>query len=151
VDLSSELARRLKRPGPVRVFRPTLLEDGAVICSEAGLWKLDRQGSLSRVELPLAHNDVSVRVMERPAVEGKLYVGVAPQQGGQVIEYDRAGGKCRLIQGGHNSFGPEDWYQQILQSRQVGNMIWPQGLDYALERISRRRAAAPSQPATRPE
>jgi hypothetical protein len=104
---------------------------------------MDLKGDLSRVQLPIDDNDVACCITGWPVGDKKVYIGVAPQQGGQVIEYDIATGKTTLT-GGYNALGPEDSVYFAFQTKSYF------GDCYLLARLSAQRRAAEKAPTTAP-
>ena len=108
LDLPLEIARKTGRKGRAAVYRVRKLNDRRMLVpTNAGLWVLDADGRLARVKLPLKDQNVMVSLMTWPKREGKVYVGVAPQQGGQIVEIDARSGEARLT-GGYCGQGPDD-------------------------------------------
>jgi hypothetical protein len=148
MDVSAELADRLKRARPVRVYRTAPRGQAHFICTDAGLWTMDHQGQLTHVQMPIPDNNVMVRLLDYPSQSGKVYVGVAVQQGGQMIEYDLEDGRTRLVEGGYCGFGPDDCYQNLAEDKINATKIGPLGVDHAIDALAR-RAGATSLPASR--
>jgi len=108
VNVSGEIARLAGRDKPVAVYRVSEWSKKKVfVPTEVGLWIMEDTGRLRRLELPLKDQNVMVSIMKWPKRKGKIYVGVAPQQGGHVIEVDDKTGKARLTEGYYGE-GPED-------------------------------------------
>lgn len=146
VDVSAEMARQLKRQRPPAVYR-SFIGPPRLLCTEAGLWAMEGRGGLRRLELPLPSNDVMVSIMPFPVVPAKIYVGVAPQQGGQVVEMDAKSLSCRLMDGGYCGFGPRGL--SFAEDKSFAEHRMTLGMDYAVAELARQRQArAASQPAS---
>lgn len=120
-DLSAKAAGLLKRNGPLAIYQARAVDDDTLLLpSEAGLLAMDSEGKLRRIDLPLKDPNVHLRLLDYPRREGKVYLGVAPQQGGQIVELDVTSGKTRLTQG-FNGLGPDDafsaWVARTPNSR----------------------------------
>jgi hypothetical protein len=108
LDLPLEIARKAGRTGRAAVYRARKLNDRRMLVpTDLGLWALDADGRLARVKLPVQDQHVMVSLMTWPKRERRVYVGVAPQQGGQVVEIDARSGEARLT-GGYCGKGPDD-------------------------------------------
>ena len=108
----------------------------------AGLWSLAADGQLARLAMPLPDQNVMTVLMAWPLTPGKAYLGVAPQQGGQVVEMDLATGRLRLTEG-YNGQGPDDAFAAR------GDFTELHPCDAGLQEIHRRRLSR--RPATPPE
>jgi len=112
IDLGSEIAKLAGKakasPGErVNVYKTRGVGENLLIPAETGLWRMNAEGKLARVELPLDDPDVMMVLLDYPKREGKLHVGVVPQQGGQVFELDEKTLAARPT-GGFCGFGPQD-------------------------------------------
>jgi hypothetical protein len=102
------------------------------------LWTLDNAGQLARVERPGAKADGPAIVMDWPRKDGTVYVGVPPQHGGQVYEYDLASGKAAPVGGAFNGIGPMDSMNLVMTEQY--RVTWKKlQACYALEKLSRQR------------
>ena len=139
IDLSRAIARAAGRTGRVAVYRVRRVDGDrkVLIPTEIGLWAADAEGRLSRVELGLKDPDVYVSVLDWPERKHKVYVGVAPQQGGQIVELDVATLAHRPT-GGFCGVGPKDSFFNIRK--------FPRRVvcEYAIQAIYEKRLAAES-------
>ena len=110
VDLSERAATLLGREHPAAVYTcGPLNDDRLLIPTGAGLLTMDAEGKLRRIDLPIKDQNVHLCLLDYPKREGKVYVGVAAHQGGQIVELDAGSGKARLT-GGFNGLGPDDGF-----------------------------------------
>ncbi len=152
VDLSGEIARRLGREKPVRVFNMSYGQGVALWATEAGLWRMRMDGELSRFDLPIPSQDVTICVFKDPADEKQRLYGVAPQQGGQVFRYDRDADRFTLIPGAFTPYGPDDCTRHNGGLDKLGGypgddlpLLWSFAMVRA-ELGARRRAQPPADP-----
>lgn len=112
VDLSEAAAKLLNRQKPLAVYACGTLNDQTLLLpTEAGLLAMDAGGNLRRVDLPIKDQNVHLALLNYPKRKGKVYVGVAPHQGGQIVELDAATGRAKLT-GGFNGLGPDDGFHR---------------------------------------
>ena len=144
MDLNAEIARLAKRDKPVPIYRcwpgPS---DTLMIPTDAGLWRMGADGQLANVPLGLPDERVMVCLMDYPKTPGKIYVGVAPQQGGQMVELDDKTLQPRLT-GGFCGVGPDDSYAS------KADLSRPLACMYAIQSLYEKRLAtehAQTQPA----
>jgi len=135
-DLSVEIAALAGRKERVAVYRPCMAGEKLLIPTDCGLWIMDVAGNLIRANLALKNPDVMTVVMDWPARKGKAYVGVVPQQGGQVFELDIETSKFTLT-GGYCGLGPDDSFAAANALRNRPSL-------YALQAIYEKRLSASS-------
>ncbi len=117
------------------------------IATDCGLWMMDPQGKLSRIELGNS-SDLPVAIMDWPQKEDRIYVGITPQflsapdGGGQAFELDPLTGKATLT-GGLCTQSADNAYFVL------NDPANPRRMDYALTAIytSSHKAPATSQKA----
>ncbi len=113
IQLNQTIAEKLGRKGGVEISSiyslPECKDVTAYLTTNVGLWIISPQGELSRVDLGLENPDQWVFLTRYPRREGKIHLGLLPQNGGTIFEVDpktfyikRTGGYC-----GH---GPIDGY-----------------------------------------
>jgi hypothetical protein len=150
VDLSRQIGQRAGKAGPAAVYRLHPQEQAATLLvpTDAGLWRMNQQGELERVDMGLKDPNVIVRLLSWPVRQGKTYVGVAPQQGGQVVEIGDATGQTRLT-GGYCGLGPEDSFCWMMHDKRGKRML---ACEYAIQRLYEKRLAgqAPAPPGWEP-
>jgi len=116
VDLGRRIGRQAGLARPAAVYRIWVRGPKPLIPTDAGLWTMEAAGKLSRIDLGLREPNVMVSVLSWPKREGRRYVGVAPQQGGQVFEIDLATYKATLTEG-YCGMGPADSYHWFMHDR----------------------------------
>jgi len=132
VDLSRRIGALAGEGGRVAVYRCGAVGENLLVPTDRGLWMMDPQAKITPVALPTGQKNVMTVILRYPARKGKVYVGVVPQQGGQVYEMDVKTGKMSLT-GGYCGVGPEDAYVYF----EINHRRLP--CEYALEAIYRAR------------
>jgi hypothetical protein len=127
LDCSAEIGRQSGRGKPARVYaidgdvRPR-----QVLFSDAGAWLLDTiKMQISRI--PLGLKDENVMTCSLPAqLWGRpkdcIYVGVAPQDGGELFKVDARTFKASPT-GGYCGVGPDDWFAHTGDLRGGGEAL----------------------------
>jgi hypothetical protein len=92
-----------------KVLHKTIGDAPIVVHSDLGLWTVDREGRMQRVDLGLRNPNQWVVAARYPKRKGKYYVGLLPQNGGTMFEIDAAGGKVTRT-GGYIGHGPRGAY-----------------------------------------
>ena len=131
-DLGLEIAALAGRKDRLAVYRPKQAGERLVIPTEAGLWVMDSRGKIARADPALKDDSKVMVILPWPVSKGKLYVGIAPQQGGQVFEMDEQTGRFTLTEG-YCGIGPEDAFS-YMQANHLGPGHWPL-CEYALQKI----------------
>lgn len=133
-DLSAAVGKAAGRDRPARVYRPASPVDKTyLLLSDCGAWTFDPAGgAVRRVPLGLADENVMACRLREPNYPrppaGKAWVGVAPQQGGQIFLVDVKAGTADPRPGGFNGLGPEDWYAD---RKEQWHVVDPQPALYA--------------------
>lgn len=113
-DIGAEIGRLAGRDRPVRVYLPEERFDTRwVLFSDCGVWAFDtRDGSLGRIPLGLKDENIITCALPRQQF-GKngdnTFIGVSPQQGGQIFIFDPRTKKVTPTKG-YCGLGPNDWY-----------------------------------------
>jgi hypothetical protein len=98
-----------------------------LIATDCGLWTIDAQGKPARVELG-NKSDLPVAIMDWPPKPGKVYIGMTPQDGGQVFELDLQTNKATLTGGFCGQSGDDAFFV-------LNDPNNPRRIDYALTAI----------------
>lgn len=140
INLSEEIARLAGRAEPAAVYRTAAKEDyrRALIPTDCGLWLMDAEGKLSRARLGLEEPNVICSILAWPKREGKKYIGVAPQHGGQVFEFDMKTGQIKLT-AGYCGLGPCDSYHWFMHGRREKRFVL---CEYAIQALYEKRLAS---------
>jgi len=149
IDLSREIGRLAGKDAPAAIYWLQHKDHpgATMIPTDCGLWRMDAEGKLSRWAMPLKDPNVMVSILNWPKREGKYYVGVAPQQGGQIFELDIPTGKMTLT-AGFNGLGPDDSYHWFMDDRREKRFV---PCEYAVQRLYEKRLGAPRSPDARKE
>jgi hypothetical protein len=127
LDCSAEIGRQAGRGKPAKVYAiDGNVRPQQVLFSDAGAWLLDTaKMRVSRIRLGLKDENVMTCSLP-PQFWGRpkdfIYVGVAPQQGGQLFKVDAQTFKASPT-GGYCGVGPDDWFAAMGDLRGGGEAL----------------------------
>jgi hypothetical protein len=127
LDCSAEIGRQSGRGKPAKVYAiDGKVRPQQILFSDAGAWLLDTaKMRISRITLGLKDENV-MTCLPPPQFWGRpkdfIYVGVAPQQGGQLFKVDAKTFKATLT-GGYCGVGPDDWFATMGDLRGGGEAL----------------------------
>ena len=151
IDISRQIGRLAGKDKPAAVSkigydkkdRPVIKDQRTLLPTDVGLWQMDAEGAITRVSLPTKTPSAPVSVLTWPRREGKRYIGVAPQYGGQIYELDVKTGQGRLT-GGYCGQGPPLSFNWFVEDREEDRTVRGEYAIQALyeKRLKREKEAA---------
>ncbi|MDB5321518.1 MAG: hypothetical protein JWN40_3149, partial [Phycisphaerales bacterium] len=141
LDCSAEIGRQTGRGKPAKVYAiDGDIRPQQVLFSDAGAWLLETaEMRISRI--PLGLKDENVMTCSLPGrlwgqSKDYVYVGVAPQDGGELFKVDTKTFKATPT-GGYCGLGPDDWFARASDLRGGGDALQ----DVIHQRYVERKAA----------